>query len=99
MKQPSVHVGCCVQSMGIWWQVTEPIKDEPGNFIAVCVIPGEFYDEGGDEDVEWEVGHLTAWDDPTVKRDKAVVVPVDKWPDEVCAAVALYAMGITEGDE
>lgn len=93
-----VHLGAAVTCDGIWWWLDSQVTDEePPNFNGACIVPGVYVDEDGDA-CDWEVGMYTCWTDYDVERDEATVVPVDEWPDEVCAAVALYRLGIEGGE-
>lgn len=90
-----VHLGAAVTAEGIWWLLDRP--ESCREFHSVCVIPGTVAE--GEDVTHWRVGEKTTWSDSIVERDHATVVPEDEWPDEFCSALALYRMGISEGEE
>ena len=81
------------KSPGSWWFVYGP-ENDVSDFTKNSVLV--FGANPFDSKVEWPV---TSWDDETIMEQGARIVPEDEVPDEVWPRVALYQMGIIEGEE
>lgn len=83
-----VEVGCVILSYhttpeGSWWLVEGPSAQIGQNSTLVA----------GQAPEGFKIGDPTHWSDDVARDQHAIInPPQDSWPDEVCVAVAVFAL-------